>query len=73
VLLLGTAIPHKNLQALERDIRARIAQWNDDPRPFIWTKTADETLERLAAYLDAFLAQYTRSSRRSAGCVGRRA
>ena len=52
MLLLGTAIPQKNLQALERDIRARIAQWNDDPRPFVWTKTADETLERLAAYLD---------------------
>ena len=35
---------HKNLQALERDIRAWIAQWNDNPQPFIWTKTADEIL-----------------------------
>jgi transposase len=43
---------HKNLQALERDIRAWIKSWNDDPRPFAWTKTADEILERLAAYLD---------------------
>ncbi len=43
---------HKNLQALERDIRAWIAQWNDNPQPFIWTKTADEILERLASYLD---------------------
>ena len=43
---------HKNLQALERDIRAWIADWNDNPQPFIWTKTADEILERLASYLD---------------------
>jgi transposase len=43
---------HKNLLALERDIRAWIAQWNDNPQPFVWTKTADEILERLASYLD---------------------
>ena len=43
---------HKNLQALERDIRDWITQWNDNPRPFTWTKNADEILERLAAYLD---------------------
>lgn len=24
--------------------------WNNDPKPFIWTKTADEILETLAAY-----------------------
>src|SRR6188472_4648616 len=41
---------HKNLQALERDIRAWIAQWNDNPQPFIWTKSADEILQRLASY-----------------------
>ena len=43
---------HKKLQALERDIRAWIAQWNDNPQPFNWTKTADQILERLASYLD---------------------
>ena len=42
---------HKNLQALERDIRAWIAQWNDNPQPFTWTKTADEILDSLAKYL----------------------
>jgi transposase len=42
---------HKNVQALERDIRDWIKTWNEDPRPFSWTKTADEILERLAAYL----------------------
>jgi hypothetical protein len=43
---------HKNLQALERDIRGWIAQWNEDPKPFAWTKDADEILQRLASYLD---------------------
>ncbi|MET8330150.1 IS630 family transposase, partial [Streptomyces sp. NPDC005181] len=43
---------HKNLQALERDIRAWTAQWNDNPKPFVWTKDADEILQRLASYLD---------------------
>jgi transposase len=42
---------HKNLQALERDIRDWTKDWNDNPRPFTWTKNADEILERLAAYL----------------------
>ena len=29
-----------------------IDRWNDNPTPFAWTKTADEILERRAAYLD---------------------
>jgi transposase len=42
---------HRSIQALEKDIRDWIAAWNDDPRPFVWTKTADEILERLNSYL----------------------
>src|SRR5512132_857727 len=41
---------HKSVQALERDIRAWVADWNQHPRPFIWTKTAEEILESLARY-----------------------
>ena len=41
---------HKSVQALEADIRAWIETWNDDPRPFVWTKTADEILDSIAAY-----------------------
>jgi hypothetical protein len=37
--------------ALEKDIRAWIATWNADPKPFVWTKTADEIFERLNSYL----------------------
>jgi transposase len=42
---------HKSVQALEADIRNWIEHWNDDPRPFAWTKTADEILSSLADYL----------------------
>jgi transposase/DNA-binding CsgD family transcriptional regulator/transcriptional regulator with XRE-family HTH domain len=38
---------HKNVQALQADIRSWIATWNDNPTPFIWTKTAHEILESL--------------------------
>jgi len=27
-----------------------IDTWNDDPRPFVWHKTADEIFDSLAAY-----------------------
>ncbi|MFI6586054.1 IS630 family transposase, partial [Embleya sp. NPDC050493] len=41
---------HRSVQALEKDIRTWIAGWNDDPKPFVWTRTADQILESLATY-----------------------
>ncbi|MDT5025408.1 MAG: hypothetical protein QOE61_1834, partial [Micromonosporaceae bacterium] len=41
---------HKSIQALEADIRAWIETWNEDPRPYVWTKTADEILDSIAAF-----------------------
>lgn len=41
---------HKSVHALEADIRTWIKNWNDDPRPFIWTKTAEEILDSLARF-----------------------
>lgn len=41
---------HKNVQALEADIRNWITHWNDDPKPFVWTKTAAEILDSLANF-----------------------
>ncbi|MFC7933381.1 IS630 family transposase, partial [Streptomyces cinereoruber] len=41
---------HKSVQALEKDIRTWIDSWNEDPKPFVWTKTADQILESLASY-----------------------
>jgi transposase len=42
---------HKSVQALEKDVRAWIETWNEDPRPFIWAKTAEEILDSLAKYI----------------------
>ena len=42
---------HKSVQALEKDVRAWIKTWNQNPRPFIWTKTAEEILNSLAKYI----------------------
>ena len=41
---------HRSVTELEADIRKWINEWNRDPRPFVWTKSADEILETLAAY-----------------------
>ena len=41
---------HRSVKELVASIRSWIATWNDDPRPYVWHKTADEILETLAAY-----------------------
>src|SRR4051794_6226558 len=33
---------HRSVTELEQAIRSWIDTWNDNPRPFVWTKTADE-------------------------------
>jgi transposase len=38
---------HRSVQALEKDIRAWVEAWNTNPKPFIWTKTAEQILESL--------------------------
>ena len=42
---------HRSVQALERDIRNWVAAWNEDPKPFMWTKTAEQILESIARLL----------------------
>jgi transposase len=41
---------HKSVVALEKDIREWIKDWNQNPKPFVWTKTAEEILDSLARY-----------------------
>jgi hypothetical protein len=41
---------HRSVTEFEADIRRWISEWNRDPKPFVWTKTADESLDTLAAY-----------------------
>lgn len=47
---------HRSVTDLEADIRKWISEWNRDPKPFVWAKTADEILETLAAYCQRTLA-----------------
>jgi transposase/transcriptional regulator with XRE-family HTH domain/DNA-binding CsgD family transcriptional regulator len=42
---------HRSVQALEADIRSWISEWNTNPKPFIWTKTAEQILESLTRLL----------------------
>ena len=41
---------HRSVRELNTDIRAWIDTWNDDPRPYVWTKTTDQILDSIAAY-----------------------
>ena len=41
---------HRSVRALNADIRAWIKTWNDDPKPYVWTKTADQILESISRY-----------------------
>jgi transposase len=41
---------HRSVRELNTDIRNWIKTWNDDPRPYVWTKTADQILDSIAKY-----------------------
>jgi len=38
---------HRSVQALEADIRKWVTAWNANPKPFVWTKTAEQILGKL--------------------------
>lgn len=42
---------HRSVQALEKDLRGWVQEWNENPKPFIWTKTAEEILTSLGRLL----------------------
>lgn len=41
---------HRSVRELNTDIQAWIETWNDNPRPYVWTKTADQILESITRY-----------------------
>ncbi len=41
---------HRSVTALNADIRAWIETWNTDPKPYVWTKTADQILDSITRY-----------------------
>jgi hypothetical protein len=40
------------VRQLNTDIRAWIDTCNGNPRPFVWTKTAEQILDSIARYCD---------------------
>lgn len=43
---------YRSVAELEAALHAWIEHWNQNPRPFIWTKTAEEILETIHTYLN---------------------
>ena len=41
---------HRSVRDLVASIRSWITNWNDNPKPFVWHKTADQILDSLANY-----------------------
>src|SRR6266487_4567733 len=41
---------HRSVRDLVASIRTWIANWNQDPKPYVWHKTAEEILNSLASY-----------------------
>jgi transposase len=41
---------HRSVRELNADIRTWIETWNDEPKPFVWTKTADQILQSITRY-----------------------
>ncbi len=41
---------HRSVHALNTDIRQWIDTWNENPRPYVWTKTADQILDSIKRY-----------------------
>ena len=41
---------HTSVRQLNSDIRTWIETWNENPRPYVWTKTADQILQTIAHY-----------------------
>jgi len=41
---------HRSVTELEADIRKGTSEWNKNPKPFIWAKSADDILQTLADY-----------------------
>jgi transposase len=56
---------HRSTRSLETDIRAFLEAHNEDPKPFVWTKTADEIVESLKRYCAKAAGARAERSRRS--------
>ena len=49
---------HRSVAALQRAITEFIEVTNDEPKPFVWTKSADEILASIARFAQRTLAAH---------------
>ena len=43
---------HRSVADLTAAVERWVDDWNENPRPFVWHKTADQILKSLAGYLN---------------------
>ena len=43
---------HRSVRQLNTEIRRWIDDWNENPQPFVWTKTADQILDSIKRYCE---------------------
>src|SRR4029079_9737840 len=43
---------HRSVRELNTDIRTWIANWNEDPKPYVWVKNTDQILDNLTQNLN---------------------
>jgi transposase len=43
---------HRSVRQLNADIRQWIDTWNENPRPYVWTKTAEQILDSIKRYCE---------------------
>jgi transposase len=43
---------HRSVRQLNAEIREWIDTWNENPRPYVWTKTADQILDSIKRYCE---------------------
>ncbi len=48
---------HHSVSELTKGITKWAKAWNDDPKPFIWTKSADEIFASMQKYLEPIISQ----------------
>ena len=41
---------HRSVRELNADIRDWVEHWNENPKPYVWVKTADQILDAIATY-----------------------
>ena len=56
---------HRSTTALEKDIKTFLNAHNEDPKPYVWTKTADQILDSLARYAEKASAVRAEKARRA--------